>query len=92
MAIRLVEAPDYKGEAGIIAMRNVQQALTAALEAEEWERVRHLDRICLLLIDRIIAENRDNKAVVINALSELRGVYAQLLAQCQREVTLVRAT
>lgn len=92
MAIRLVEAPNYKGEAGIIAMRDVQQALTAALEAEEWERVRHLDRICLLLTDRIIAENRDNKAVVIIALSELRGVYAQLLAQCQREVTLVHAT
>lgn len=92
MAIRLVEAPDYKGDAGIQAMRSVQQAMTAALEAEEWSRVRHLDRVCLLLIDRVIAENRDNKAIVISALGELKGVYAELLAHCQREVTLLQAT
>ncbi|WP_049630025.1 hypothetical protein [Cellvibrio sp. pealriver] len=92
MAIQLISSPDYRGNAGVVAMRSVQQALTAALDAEDWEKVRHLDRICILLIDRVIASNRDDKAAVIDALSELKGVYAGLIAQCQREVTFLHAT
>lgn len=92
MAIHLVSAPEYHGHAGVLAMRSLQQELTKALQAEEWERVRHLDRICVLLIDKVIAANRDDKTTLVCALSELKGVYAGLLAQCQREVTLLHAT
>lgn len=92
MAIQLVSAPEYRGQAGIMAIRSLQQELTKALQAEEWGKVRHLDRICALLIDKVIAANRDDKSILVCALSELKGVYAGLVAQCQREVTLLHAT
>lgn len=92
MTLRLVPEPDYAGEAGVMAMRSVQRALTTALQHEDWERIRHLDRICVLLIDRVIAANRDDKTTLVRALSELKGVYAGLIAQCQQEVTLLHAT
>jgi len=75
-----------------MAMRGLQQELTKALRVEDWERVRHLDRICVLLIDKVIAANRDDKSTLVCALSELKVVYAGLIAQCQREVTLLHAT
>lgn len=92
MTLRLVPEPDYAGEAGVMAMRSVQRALTTALQHEDWERIRHLDRICVLLIERVIAANRDDKTTLVRALSELKGVYAGLIAQCQQEVTLLHAT
>jgi flagellar protein FliT len=92
MAIHLVSAPDYRGQAGVMAMRGLQQELNKALQIEDWDRIRHLDRICVLLIDKVIAANRDDKTTLVRALSELKGVYAGLIAQCQREVTLLHAT
>lgn len=92
MSIQLVSAPEYRGEAGIMAMRDLQQELTKALRVEDWEKVRHLDRICILLIDKVIAANRDDKSTLVCALGELKGVYAGLIAQCQREVMLLHAT
>lgn len=92
MTLRLVPEPDYAGEAGVMEMRSVQRALTTALQHEDWERIRHLDRVCVLLIDRVIAANRDDKSTLVRALSELKGVYAGLIAQCQQEVTLLHAT
>lgn len=92
MPLRLVPEPEYSGEAGVLAMRSVQQALTVALQQEDWERIRHLDRVCVVLIDKVIAANRSDKTTLIRALSELKGVYAGLIAQCQQEVTLLHAT
>lgn len=92
MKIQLVPPPEYRGQEGIMAMRSLQQELTKALHAEDWEKVRHLDRICIVLIDRVIAANRSDKSTLVCALSELKGVYAGLIAQCQREVTLLHAT
>jgi hypothetical protein len=92
MAIYLVPAPEYRGEAGVMAMRNLQRELAKALQAEEWDRVRHLDRICVVLIDKVISANRDDKSTLVCALSELKGVYAGLIAQCQREVVFLQAT
>lgn len=92
MTIRLLPAPDYRGVAGVMAMRSVQRELTRALQREDWEKIRQLDRICMLLIDRVIAANRDDKTTLVCALSELKGVYAGLIAQCHQEVTLLQAT
>lgn len=92
MTIHLVATPEYHGNAGIVAMRGLQQELAKALQADDWERIRHLDRICVVLIDKVIAANRDDKTTLVRALGELKGVYAGLIAQCQREVTLLHAT
>ena len=87
--LKIVERPKYKGQAGVIAMRSLQQALNLALQQEDWGRVRHLDRICVLMIDRVISANRDDKSILVQALSELKGVYAGLIAQCQQQVSLI---
>ncbi len=92
MAIELIPPPDYCGNAGVLAMRNLQQELNKALRAEDWDRVRHLDRVCIILIDKVIVANRNDKSTLVCALNELKGVYAGLIAQCQREVTLLHAT
>ena len=92
MNIQLVPTPEYQGEAGINAMRSLQRELNIALQSEDWNKVRQLDRICILMIDRVIAANRDDKTTLVRALSELKGVYAGLITQCQREVTLLQAT
>jgi len=92
MKLQLVPEPDYVGEAGVKALRAMQVALTRALQEEDWERVRHLDRICTALTDKVIEANRHDKVMLIRALSELKGVYAGLIAQCGQEVTLMHAT
>ncbi len=92
MTLRLVPEPDYSGESGVMAMRAVQQALAMASQQEDWERIRHLDRICALLIDKVINANQGDKTTLVRALGELKGVYAGLIAQCQQEVTLLQAT
>lgn len=89
MAIQAVAAPDYRGQAGVVAMRSLQRDLTRALQDEDWGKVRQLDRVCVLLIDRVIAANKDDKSALVLALSELKGVYAGLIAQCQQEVNLL---
>lgn len=87
--LKLVKQPLYSGQDGIAAMRALQRELSLALQVEDWARVRHLDRICVLLIERVIAANKDDKSILICALSELKGVYAGLIAQCQQEVSLM---
>lgn len=89
MSLHLVQTPNYQGEAGILAMRGLQQELTQALQADDWDSIRHLDAICVLLIDKVIAANRDDKTTLVMALSELKGVYAGMIAQCQREVASI---
>jgi flagellar protein FliT len=86
MYLELISAPEYQGEAGIQAMRGLQCELNEALKDEDWSRVRHLDAICVLLIERVIAANREDKTTLVLALSELKGVYANLIAQCQQAV------
>lgn len=86
MSLQLLASPNYQGEAGVLAMRGLQRELTAALQADDWSKVRRLDAICVLLIDKVIAANRDDKTTLVMALSELKGVYAGMIAQCQREV------
>ena len=84
-----VPQPDYTGESGVVMMRGLQCELSQALQQEDWVRVRQLDRICVLLIDRVIAANKDDKTTLVRALSELKGVYAGLIAQCQQQVNLL---
>jgi flagellar protein FliT len=86
MAMRALREPDYSGMAGVMAVRSLQQALVRALQAEDWDRVRKLDQTCVVLIDKVIAANRDDGTSLAMALGELKGVYANLIIQCKREV------
>jgi hypothetical protein len=39
-----------------------------------------------VLIDKVIEANQEDKQSLAAALSELKGVYANLIVQCKREV------
>lgn len=86
MSIAIVSRPDYKGDAGVQQVRNLQQALVAALKQQDWIAVQRLDRSCAALIDKVIAANRCDGASLVLALSELKGVYSNLIDGCQEKV------
>jgi flagellar protein FliT len=86
MSLQLIKEPSYAGEAGILALRSIQDQLHQAAAIEDWGRIRHLDAACSRVIEKVIAANRDNSAVLVSALSELKGVYANLLFKCHQEI------
>lgn len=86
MQLHLVEPIDYVGQAGVLQVRGLQNALNAALAVEDWEQVRRLDQSCAILIDKVICANERDAQAIAAALNELKGVYASLIVQCKREV------
>jgi hypothetical protein len=86
MSIAIVSRPDYKGDAGVQQVRNLQQALVVALKQQDWIAVQRLDRSCAALIDKVVAANRCDGATLVLALSELKGVYSNLIDGCQEKV------
>ncbi len=89
MGIRLVSAPVYVGDPGVKALRNLYEELSNARQIEDWARVRHLDRICMVLIDRVITANLTDTELLLLALTELKCLYTGLVAQCWQEVALL---
>lgn len=86
MQLRLVTPASYAGEAGLLHVRQLQKDLNKALAEENWSQVRRLDQACAVLIDKVIEANQENKQALAAALGELKGVYANLIVQCKREV------
>ncbi len=86
MSLNLVAPANYAGEAGVLHVRRLQTALTKALDEENWFQVRRLDQACAVLIDKVIEANQHDTQALAAALSELKGVYANLIVQCKREV------
>lgn len=85
-SLRLVEPISYVGVEGVLVVRGFQQELNDALEKQDWNRVRKLDQRCVMLIDKVIAANKDNPLAISEALNELKDVYASLIVQCKQEV------
>jgi flagellar protein FliT len=88
MTLKLVEN-SYAGESGIVALRSVQQELNQAAQLEDWEKIRQLDTICANLIEKVIAANQEDKSTLVRALSELKGVYANLIIRCHQEMDVL---
>lgn len=89
MSLQLVSAPCYEGGEGVAHVRQLQHALNEAVAQENWRLVRQLDSMCLILIDKVIAANKDDSRSLAMALSELKGVYANLIIQCKTEMLAV---
>jgi flagellar protein FliT len=89
MTLKLVENPSYAGESGIVALRSVQQELNKASQQEDWEKIRQLDAICANLIEKVIAANQEDKSTLVRALSEIKGVYANLIIHCHQEMDVL---
>ena len=88
MSLHVVADPCLLGEAGVEQLRLLQADMVAALAHSDYLRVRQLDDACARLIEKLIEANRDNRALMVAALVDLKGVYAQLLSACQRQQTL----
>jgi len=89
MSLHLIKDPVYVGESGIAALRSVQQELALATKREDWAHIRQLDAICANLIEKVIAANHDDKSTLVRALSELKGVYANLIIKCHQEMDVL---
>lgn len=46
--------------------------------------MRQLDKTCAVVLDGLLSENRDNKALLVEALADLKAVYRQMLIECNR--------
>lgn len=88
MTLSLVDV-SYAGESGIAALRSVQHELNQATQIEDWEKIRQLDAICANLIEKVIAANQEDKSTLVRALSELKGVYANLIVRCHQEMDVL---
>ena len=86
MTLRLVEPITYSGQGSVLQVRRFQNELNNALSTEDWDQVRRLDQVCILLIDRVIQANGSDPKAIAEALNELKGVYASLIVHCKREV------
>lgn len=86
MHLRLVKAISYAGQAGVLQVRSLQDALNLALAEQNWDQVRRLDQCCAVVIDKVILANVEDSKAIADALNELKGVYASLIVQCKREV------
>lgn len=86
MTLTSVPSLNYRGDAGVAQVRELQRELVSALRREDWHRVRELDRACAGLVERVVDANPQDGAALVRALSELKGVYANLIDRCHREV------
>lgn len=89
MSLQLLDDPCYQGDAGINALRSIQTELNLASRDEDWDKIRHLDAVCARIIEKVIDANRQDQSTLIRALSELKGVYANLLFRCHQEMSLL---
>lgn len=86
MPLAAVPSPEYQGDAGVAQVRQLQRELIKALRSEDWPRVRELDRACAGLVERVIDANCEDGTALVQALGELKGVYANLIDRCHGEV------
>jgi putative protein kinase ArgK-like GTPase of G3E family len=49
--------------------------------------VRHLDQVCVVLLAKVIAVNKDDNNDLILALKDLKNAYASLIRLCHHKLT-----
>lgn len=89
MSLQLVAEPSLHGEAGVAQLRLLQTDMAEALARGDFARVRQLDNACARLIDKLILANRQHRDLLVGALTDLKSVYAHLIASCQKEAAEV---
>jgi hypothetical protein len=76
-------APSLAGEGGVAQLQQLQADMRAALGAGDYRRVRQLDDTCTLVLDRLIEINRQQPGALLQAMLDLKQMYADLLTECQ---------
>ena len=89
MSLQLATELDYSGMTGIDYLRCLRQDLNAALYKGDWDKIRFLDQACAVLVDKVIAANKDDVKGLALALKELKNVYENMIMQCKYEVNSI---
>jgi len=83
----LASVPErYHGAVVYEHIENLRKAFAAAVVAQDWKKIKHLDRICVAFIDKVIAANPGNQQLAIAVLDELKRIYASLINACHQKV------
>jgi flagellar protein FliT len=88
MRLSAVPCLDYSGAAGMMHLRQLQAELMQALNREDWAMVRRLDRQGVVLVESVMAANKEDAGALIAALTELKYVYACLIRQCNERLAV----
>lgn len=86
MSLILVKNLNYHGNSGLAYLQKMQSELQLASDSGDWLKLQRLDKTCIALVDKFIAANSDNPALLIRVISELKGIYVGLIHHCNEKV------
>ncbi|MDO3382602.1 hypothetical protein [Gilvimarinus algae] len=84
MSLSLVEADSLAGPGGFEQLRQLQTDMSRALAVGDYTRVRQLDETCAVLLDKLIAANRENRSILLESMMDLKALYAQMIQESER--------
>jgi flagellar protein FliT len=84
MALQLLANPEYTVEIGVKKIRALQEEMVAALNLADWEKIRYLDSVCALVVERTQAQDRHEKSLLLAALTELKTIYTKIILDCEK--------
>jgi flagellar protein FliT len=80
--LSLVASPKYEGDEGLHLLRHLLAELLLAADQQHWSRVRQLDRICMSVVQQVRVEGINERAELVEILSNMKFVYGYLLERC----------
>lgn len=83
MRLISTSAPSLVGEGGIAQLHQLQADMRDALHAGDYSRVRQLDDTCTVVLDKLIALHRQQPGALLQAMQDVKQMYAELLSECQ---------
>gem|GEM_PF-5887119 len=81
--MRLVSTPSLTAEGGMAQLQQLQADMRSALARGDYSRVRQLDDTCTVVLDKLIELNRERPGALLQAMADVKQMYADLLYQCQ---------
>ena len=81
-ALSAVATTRYDHREGIALLRDLLHDLIEAANQQSWVDVRRLDRVCMSVLQRVGANDVDDKTALAEVLGEMRLVYRYLLERC----------
>ena len=64
-------------------LQDTHQALSAAVQAGDWQQVGELDHLCRQLVQQAMAEPERNESELAEVLGSLSATYREVIGLCQ---------
>lgn len=86
MTLTVVPEPEYRGEKGLVALRQLRKSMRRALKDQDWMAIDRLDRSCGIVVDRVLeiameAPMTAHQRNIYTELQALQVVYAECIRQ-----------